>query len=298
MSDQFTPESIANEALDAAGIDYVIGNLGEGTREAQRVLRKYTTCMRQLLRCAHWAFARKQAVLQLVADASGNMPNVGRLVPGPFTYSYSMPTDCLKVRYIPANYFANQTPPIPVDNIVPASNTSPLFTANGQPPWYSQRIIPTRFLVGTDNNNIPDGASNDIAGVSPIGMTVIMSNQPQARCVYTFDANYPNLWDELFRSAMVAFLASEVALPLSSDKKTGMVMRDRNIAIAKDKIREARATSSNEAGWNSSDLQVDWMQFRMSGAFSSGYGWGGSGGLGMLMGGFDGVWLGDNSAAY
>lgn len=294
-NDQMTPEAIANEALSAAGVDFVIGTLEEGSRPAQEVLRKYTTCVRQLLRSAHWTWARKQAFLQLVADASGNTPNVGTRVPGPFLYSYNMPTDCLKVRYIPLNYAAADNPPIPPDNIVPPDSGAPLM--NGlMPALIGRPIVPTRFLVGTSVDYVPENASNNIAGISPVGMTVIMSNQPNAQCVYTFDAVWVNLWDELFRSAMVAFLASEIALPLTRDKKSGQSFRANNIAVCKEKISLARATNGNET-WASSDLSVDWIRNRMVGGFSSGYGWGYGTGPGYLFGGYDGIFF-ENSSAY
>lgn len=298
MANDFqTPEAITNEAMDAAGLDFVVGQLTEGTRPAQVALRKYTTCMRSLLRTAHWAFARKEGFLNLVADASGQTPGVGRLVPTNFLYSYNLPTDCLKVRYIPGNVW-NVQPPVPANNIVPADSGAPLTTGSTQPGYIGQPIVPTRFLITNDPNYVPDGASNDIPGISPIGQTLICSNQQSARCVYTFNATYPNLWDDLFRTAMVAYLASEIAMPLASDKKFGVQMRDHNIAIAKDKIREARAISGNET-WANSDLAVDWMRARISGGYSSSYGWGGAGGgAGYLFGGYDGIWFGDNSSAY
>ncbi len=296
-NDYFTPEAVANEALDAAGVDFMIGNLQEGTTVAQAVLRKYNTCLRQLLRTAHWSFARKEADLFLIADASGQTPNVGTLVPANFLYSYLMPTDCAKVRYIPATTGQVQVP-VPSSNITPNGEGSPLTTGTGQPYWRGMPIVPTRFLVTNDVNYIPEGAGNDLPGISPIGQTVICSNQQFARCIYTFQAAYPNLWDELFRSAMVAYLASEVAMPLAKDKKFGVSLRDHNIAIAKDKIREARATSANET-WANSDLAVDWMRVRNSGGYSNGYGWGGpGGGPGYLFGGYDGIFFGENSSAY
>lgn len=295
MADYYTPESVVNEAFDAAALDFTIGDLNEGTRPAQVAMRKYSTCMKQLLRTAHWGFSRKQSFLQLVADASGNTPNVGTLVPGPFTYSYNMPSDCLKVRYIPARYW-NNSGQVPTGNIVPQDSSAPLLTNMTAPPLTTQRIIPTRFLVTTDVNNLPDGAANDIPAISPVGQTLILTNQQDAVGVYTFEANWPNLWDELFRNAMVAFLASEIVLPLAADKKFGMTMRERNIAIAKEKIREARATSANEA-WNDSTQAVDWMRVRASGGFSSAYGWGGGIGPGYLFGGYDGIWF-ENSSAY
>ena len=298
MSDFYTVESIVNQAMDAAALDFTIGSITEGTRPAQVALRSYTTCMRQLLRSAHWTFARKEGPLQLVADASGQTSGVGTLVPGGFVYSYSMPADCMKVRFIPASYF-NVNPPVPSDNIVPDDSDAPLMTGLGSPPYGQSRMIPSRFLIANDPNYVPDGASNNLPGVAPIGQTVICSNVQNAKCVYTTEASWPNLWDELFRGAMVAFLASEIVLSLAKDKKFGLVMRDRNIAIAKDKIREARATSGNET-WTSSDLSVDWMRVRMSGGFGRGYGWGGAWGPGggYLFGGYDGIFFSDNSSAY
>lgn len=295
MSDYFSPESVANEALDAAGVDFTIGQLTEGTRPAQVTLRKYATCLRQLLRGAHWTFARREAYLQLVADASGQTPNVGTLVPSNFQYSYSLPVDCAKVRYIPANLYG--VIPVPPSNITPNGEGAPLTTVSTQPGWTGQRIVPTRFLITNDVNYIPDGAGNDIQGVSPVGQTLICSNQQNARCVYTFYATYPNLWDELFRSAMVALLASEIALPLATKKAEGERRRNENIQIAKDKIREARAISGNET-WASSDLSVDWMRVRNSGGYSNGYGWGGGPyGAGYLFGGYDALYF-ENSSAY
>lgn len=297
MSDYYSPESIVNEAMDNAGLDFVVGNLQEGTRPAQVALRKYTTCLHQLLRTAHWTFARREAPLQLIADASGQTPNVGTIVPSNFAYSYQMPLDAAKVRFIPANQFGI-TVPVPATNIVPSDSAAPLTTAPTQPGYVGQRIIPTRFLITSDPNYIPEGASNDQPGVTPIGNTVILSNQPNARCVYTYLAVFPNSWDALFRSAFVAFLASEIAMPLATDKRLGLQMRDHNIAIAKEKIKEARATNANETVADTT-LSVDWMRVRQSGGYTSGYGWGGGFGPGggYLFGGFDSIFF-ENSSAY
>ncbi len=70
------PTDIANLALDACGINIQLNDIEQGGREANVLLRAYPECLRQLLRAAPWAFARKQAALQLLADASGATPNV------------------------------------------------------------------------------------------------------------------------------------------------------------------------------------------------------------------------------
>jgi hypothetical protein len=303
MSDQYTPEAIANLALDAAGIDFTIGSLSDGTRPAQVTLRRYYDTMKQLLRASHWSFARKEAPLQLAAavggqttDALGNVVTVPSQVPAGFQFSYDYPSDCLMVRYVPANYW-NVTPAVPPTNITPAGGPAPLTTGLVTPVGQS-RPVPTRFLITSDMNYIPDGAGNDIPGVAPIGVTRILSNVQNARCVYTYDCNYVNLWDDLFREAMVASLAAQIALPLAADKKMGMAMRQQNIAIALERIREARAKSSNE-GWSSSDISVDWIRIRNSGS-PYGY-WGGGngygGGAGYLCGGFGAMWF-ENSSSY
>jgi hypothetical protein len=68
---------------------------------------------------------------------------------------------------------------------------------------------------------------------------------------------------------MVALLASEVVLTLSPDKKSAMALRRDQIAIAKEKIMEARVRDGNE-GQHSVDHIPDFIQFRNSGS-GSGY---------------------------
>ena len=93
----YLPTDIANQAIDAIMWPEVLGDLEDGSHEAAIVLRAYRQCLMQLLRAAHWAFARKTAPLILLADATGNSPNVGTVVPNPwFCYEYEYPTDCAK----------------------------------------------------------------------------------------------------------------------------------------------------------------------------------------------------------
>lgn len=299
MADEWTPTAVANQALSAAGIDFVLGQIEEGTRPSQVILQYYTECLRQLLRAVHWDFARREVFLQLVADATGAAQaagnNVGTLVPAGFTYSYNYPTNCMKVRFLPANYWSALVPGVPSGNIVPANSSSPLTT--GTVPTVPTRLVPTRFLLTSDPNYIPDGAANNTLGISPIGQTLILSNVQDARCVYTFEASYPNLWDPLFREAMVAFLASKIAFPLGKDKKFARQIRADNIAIAQDAVKRAAATNGNETFF-SSDLSVDWMRFRSSGNAAGYWGGGLGSGQGYLFGGVDPIAWGINSSAF
>lgn len=291
---------VFNQILDAAGVDFTVGDPEEGTLPAQKILRAYGQCRDQLLRSANWAFARKEMHLTMLADATGQTPNVGTQVPRPWLYSYAYEPDCLKVRFIMHHHL--QATPVPTGNIQPVNPSAPLTTGMGQSPSVGMRIRPARFVVATDPN-YPSQPGQDIIntqGISPQGSTVILTNVLQANCVYTARIIYPSLWDVLFRGALVAYIASEVAVPLAVDKKFGMEIRNQQIAIAKSKIEQARLVSGNE-GVSTSDIRVDWMDFRNAGRggpFSGGnWGWGGGevGGVGGYGGGWDSLSLADGS---
>lgn len=280
----YTPTDIAQQALDAAGIDYVLGDIEDGTREAQVVLRAYEQCLKQLLRSANWDFARREAPLQLLADATGNTAGVGTLVPlGQFVYMYAYPVDCLKLRYIP--WLLPLNTGAPTGNIVPPNATLPTMPGLNQGPAIPRRIRPARWVITNDPNYPPAGQNVwDVQGVSPVGRVVILTNVQNAVAVYTTLVSYPSVWDALFRAAFVAYLASEIALPLAKNKELGKIIRDDQIAVAKAKIMEARRVDGNE-GTYSSDISVDWMRTRFSGG--PGFpGWRGDG-VGAYYGGWD-----------
>jgi hypothetical protein len=288
---------VINQSLDACGSMVTIGDPEEGTREAQVALRAYGQCLRQMLRAANWDFARKQAPLTLLADATGQTSGVGSVVPVPWIYEYQYPVDCMKVRFVPWNYL--QAAPVPAGNIqIPT--TIPLTTAgNGQAPLSGQRLKPARFLVANDPNYAPQQGQIfwETQGQSPQGNTVILTDVQNAQVVYTALMLYPSVWDPLFREGLVAYLASQLALPLAKDKKFGLQMRKENIEIAKMKIQQARIADGNE-GHYSSDIKVDWMAFRNAGRggpFNNGGGFGG-GGPGVYWGGWDNVGFSDGSA--
>lgn len=295
---------IVNRALDAAGSVETVGDIEDGTNVAEVARRHYMPTLRQLSRAAHWNCLRKQAPLLLLADATGQTQNVGSVVPAPWTYEYALPTDCMKARFVPQNggYLAGQAP---AGNIaIPAT---PLMPGLGQPPVNGLKLIPTRFLVGTDSNypvqvnpNAPQDQqpwNNDVQGVSPTDRTVVLSNVKAATLVYTGLLVYPTLWDSLFEEAFVAALAAAMALPLSkADKKLGLAMRQQNIAIAVQKVTEARVRDGDEGFFNS-DSTASWIKVRRGGWWN----WNWSA-LGFADG--PGVWgygwdsFGGNSSAY
>lgn len=293
------PADIANQSLDAAGIDASIGDLSEGTKPAQVLLRAYSQCLRQLLRACPWDFARTQVPLVLLGDATGNTANVGTVVQEPWIYAYRYPIDCMKLRYIPWNY--DQHAGTPQGNIAIPTNI-PLTTATGLPNRVGRRLRPSRFLIGNDPNypSPPGSSFGEVQGESPIGSTVIMSNVQKAIGIYTRFIPYPSNWDPLFRAAFVAYLASEIALPLAKmsvmGPKAALQLRKENIDIAKAKIKEARVVDGNEQ-MASSDISVDWMRTRGTGGWGGrGHGCGfGEGDLGSYGGGYDSLSLADGS---
>jgi hypothetical protein len=286
---------VANQALDMAGVDFTIGDLEEGTKPAQVLLRAYGQNLRQLLRGANWNFARRQAPLVMLADATGQTPNVGKIVPhGQFIYEYALPIDCAKVRFIPWQPFEN--PGAPQGNIIPPNAGAPLTTAT--PQVVGHRLIPAKFLITNDPNYPPEPSQIfwEVQGQSPQGRVVILCNVWKAQVVYTTYVLYPSMWDPLFREALVALLASNIALPLAKDKKFGLQMRKDNLEIAKAKIKEARVVDGVEQP-ASSDIAVDWMRTRNTGGWGrGGHGHGGEGGgFGGFGGGFDAMNLADGS---
>jgi hypothetical protein len=284
------PSDVAQEAIDESGTDYLLGDIEDGSGPAQIILRKYQQCLMQLLRGANWNFARTTTQLTLLADATGNTPNVGTIVPVPWIYEYQLPSDCMRLRFIPWN-MPWQNPGIPPGNITPPNPSSPIVTGLGNPQLTGQRIRPARFVVANDSNYPPPAGSVswEIQGVSPSSRTVILTNVANAFAVYTALILYPSLWDSLFRAALVSYLASEIALPLAKDKKFGLTMRAQNIQIFKAKLEQARIRDGDEMT-ASSNLVVDWMQARWTGG-AGGWGntWSDGGGGANPWGGF-GSW--------
>jgi hypothetical protein len=291
------PADVANQALDAIGFKFTIGDLQEGTRPAQVLLRAYSQSLRQMFRAANWNFARKTSDLVLLADATGQSQDVPNIVPQPWTYEYEYPTDCMRVRYIPWN-FNNQVGGAPTGNI--AIPSTPLVSNLGQPPYLGQRIRPARFQQAFDTNYTPQLGQVwwETQGISPIGRVVLLTNVKHAQVVYTVYIPYPSVWDALFRAAFVAYLGSEVAFALHDDPKLGMSARNTQIAIVKQKLIEARLNDGNEST-SSSDIAVDWMRTRNvgGGTWAAGWGWGAGGpdGPGGYGGGYDSLALADGS---
>lgn len=271
------PQSIVNRSLDAIGAGTIIGALSDGTDASEAARRVYGATLRQLLRAAHWSFARKQATLLLLGDASGGTIDVATgqaitaQVESPWTYCYAWPNDGVKARWLP---WSGQTSGF---SDLPVGTTAP----------YNTPLSPGRFLVSSsdqfpamvgqvDWDNLPDLGE----GQGPIGRRVILSDIPSASLVYTKLALAIEEWDSLFAEAMVSVLGARLALVVlidqKADPKTQLAQRQvamraqaQQIAIAKDAIMQARLANANDAGFPQSiSHEPDWISARRSG-----YGW-------------------------
>jgi len=304
------PADVANRALDAVGVE-PIGDLQEGTRQAQVVLRTYGASLRQLLRAAHWNFARSRRPLVLLNDATGQTTQeqgaaggpvtVGTGTPGmrPWLYEYAWPVDCVKARWVPASRFPTNLGPAAGNISLPST---PQTTAASQ--FLCMRELPTRFLVTNDVipnligvpetwDDVPQTAQT--MGQALTNQTVVLSNQPCAHLVYTALMTYPDQWDPLFTEAFVALLASRVALRLVPDPKQRIAIRDEQIKIAQMALSQARVSDGDE-GWETTDNAPDWLRVRSrGGAWGSGS-WAGVNDIGVLGYGWDSIAFGNGSA--
>lgn len=275
------PEDICNRALDSIGSSNTIGDLQEGTKEAKVCARHYSPLLTQVLRAALWNFSRKAAALTLLQDSTGQTKGVGTGTIGmrPWVYEYQWPIDGVQARWLPVSMFPY--PSSPPGNIT----LPPTPPYSGFNPNANVRQVPARFLVTQDNvtggglnpgvptnwNSVP--GMSGIQGQGRASQTVILTNQPQATLVYTMLVQEPDVWDPLFQQAMVAMLASYIAMGVLDDKKFAMQMRAQQTEIARKAIEYARVRDGDE-GWAQADLSVDWIRIRGSGG---GAGWGADG---------------------
>ena len=306
-----TPADIANRSLDAIGHPYEvrIGDLQEGGIAAV-LLRHYGAALRQLLRSAHWNFARTRAELTLLQDATsqttqaqinaGHPVTVGIGTPGmrPWVYEYAWPINAVKARFVPMTM--GQVGPAPPPGNISLPPGPQMGGGSGVTPFIRDR--PARFSVGQDAvpnligvpatwDEFPD-LSTTMGQAIPY-QTVILTNVRCAALVYTALLTDPNQWDPLFQQAFVALLASLVAVPLIPDRKLGIGVRAEQIKIAKAALDQARVTDGDE-GWFTVDHIPDWLRIRNSGPWRGGAGL--EDGPGMLWGGWDACSFCDGSA--
>lgn len=218
-----TETDIANMALGAVGARSTIQNFSDGSKEANVCSLFFDPCKRAILRGVFWNFARKQANLMLLADAS-----LGQLVPQPFTFKYAYPADCVRFRSIVPLYLTTQ----------------PQMLIPGTPAAPSYRGPVVKWLINSDT----DALGNPIR--------TILTYQQQAVGIYTFNAPVA-VWDDLFIEAMVGALAKRICAPVSGNRK----MMEEAVAAGKAALDDARVQNGNE-NVETKNHVPDWMRVR------------------------------------
>lgn len=182
---------------------------------------------------------RQQKTLSLLKAAAGTLENVlGTslpIPPTPWLYSYALPSDCLKVRYL-----------LPTYN--PSTGLVPLTSFNNVAPLDFSRNEEVPYAVAYDT----DTTGNPI--------TVILTNLSQAQAVYTVNQPNPIIWDSQFQAAMVASLAAFLVPALSLN----MSLMTTCIRLADGIIAQARVSDGNE-GVMTMDHVPDWILARDGG---------------------------------
>lgn len=265
-----TPAYIVNQAIDMLGQSgKIIGDINDGTPVAETARRNYGQGLRQLLRTAHWDWARKRAKLTLLGDATGqSAPPVSNIVECPWAYAYGWPIDGVQGRWLP------WTP----TNAQPKSSTGvPLTTGVSTLVQYQQ--TPGRFLVASSDQypieigNVPWDQMPDLQrteGLGPINRKIILTDCCDAWFVYTRLATVIEEWDDLFRQAFVTMMALVLAPVAIEDPKLRMAECNRLIPILRNAIADARVANGNEAGWpQTTDFEASFIRARNWGISNS-----------------------------
>lgn len=233
-----TDTAICNLALDKVGTRSTIVSMNEDSNEAEACLRQYATTRDQVLRMAHWDFAKKTATLALLKSAPGTPSNPegattwsSAFPPPPWLYEYAYPSDCLQFRYV-----------------VPQVDTgivgTPIFSSNFSAyPYANGPIVRWEMAADTDDNGNP--------------LKVLLTNQYQAIGCYTYQVTNTAIYDQLFVEAFAAALAAKIVQPLSGERS----LRRDLFEEANHHIVVARGRDGNE-GLAMLDTEAEWIRAR------------------------------------
>lgn len=248
MSSQ-TQISVSNISLLAIGSKTQISSFKEGSPQANACATLFSYVFENLARTAWWNTLRKQDTLTLLAAATGTPENPdGTTLPLPSTpwlYSYSYPSDCLKLRTLVAsnNPVQGGTSQSTVNNLAPC-----YVPVSGRMPW--------AIAYNTDDSGNP--------------ITTILTNLSQAQAIYTVNQQNPATWNGSFVSAFVASLAAYLVPALSLN----MELMKIQVQIANGLIAEARSADANE-GYTTQDHIPDWVSARGVSYYTEGSRFGG-----------------------
>lgn len=246
-----TVVNLCNRSLMSIGARATIASLDEGSIESNACSVLFSSTYEALVRTAKWNCFTAQVTLTLLAAATGTPENPNGttmpLPPTPWLYQYAVPSNSLAIRYlVPSN--PASTGGIP---ITPAAIASAVY-------------IPSAGRINYAVAAAVDASNNPIS--------VILTNQSQAQCVYSINQPNPITWDSQFQAAFVATLGAYLVPALSLDIPLMQIC----IKTAEAAIAMARAADANEAVV-SQDHVPDWMRARAGSGYGAGYGWNGSG---------------------
>lgn len=238
------PIDVVNLALDQIGARARVASpvplASDGSQAGDVACLHYGIRFDSLARGAPWNCLTQQAKLTLLKAAAGSRENPAGtlpLPPAPWLYSYALPPDCIRARYIP--------------DLVSGPNVAvPFITGAFYNPVLSRRqkvAIPFKIAIDKDQ----DGNKQK----------VLLTNYPSATLVYIARVDDPDLWDSQFTTAFVSLLAAFFVNPLNRDAN----LAQQQIAIAQAQILEARISDGNE-GPSSIDHVPDFISAR-SGAY-------------------------------
>lgn len=239
--------SLCNQALAAVGTRQAIASINEASNEARACLLQYDPTRKHLLRAAHWGFARVYAkfpVLRAHRSTPEALTPVGGGYwtgwderyepPPPWLYAYTVPGDCLAMRYI-------------IPSPERGAPAVPFFSSPmEQHPGMGFSPMP-KFELAQSTPPL-----NTFSKVN-----VLLTNFSQAIMCYTTDVTDSMLFDEGFSRAFVQGLAANMVTTLTGDLK----LYDALLKTANSLILDARVKSANE-GLNVMDSIPDWLRVR------------------------------------
>lgn len=265
-----TRTDIINRALAAISAQADIVNSAENSKEAVAARLLYDPTRQQLLRAAHWNFARKTAALTLLKAAPGTPENPAvapdpsgdggwspELPAPPWLYAYLVPSDCLQLRYLLPR------PALPAAGAGAIAGAVAAASGGGVGGGFGGGL-PQRFVLASDVNGQGQAVN------------VVLTNQARALGVYTMDVTNESLWDAAFQEAMVFGLASRFAMTIAGDKSLARLVSQQAMLA----VGAARASDGNE-GLTVDEHLPDWLRVRGAGGL-----WGGDGSAGGAMPGW------------
>lgn len=176
-----TPADVANNALTRLGYKLRVGSLMDGSDAARDILDVYGQTRDELLASFDYDFAQRTVALTLLKSA----PTTG----------YFPPVTWNPTANPPLGWFFEYGWPgdaLKIRNVKP----QPLFATTYDP-------RPHDFTEYNDNNYSP-------------AQRTILTNVPNAICVYTGRITDPTVWDVRFAEAFAAALAERVGPSLVS----------------------------------------------------------------------------------